>query len=344
MQAASEGRNAGGPPRLSLAHLPTPLEEATRFSAEMTPGARIWVKRDDCTGLAFGGNKARKLEYLMASAVASGADTVVTFGGVQSNHTRCTAAAARRLGLDCHLILAGSPPTEVTGNLLLNLILGATLTFLSLTPAELTPSRVDEAYATAEARLRSAGRRPFRIGPGGSTPLGVLGYRVAFDEMMTQAAAAGLKVSRLVTAFGTGGTLSGLILGNILAGRPVQITAISVAPPGMPEAMGVGPISALVSQAATLLGETAAVTEDDVTIHYDYSGPAYAVPTTGGIEAIQALARTEGIILEPVYTGKAMAGLIDLRNRGKIADGETVVFFHTGGTPALFAHHEILAR
>jgi len=341
--APSETGSRKPPARLSLAHLPTPLERAARFSAERTPGAEIWIKRDDCTGLAFGGNKARKLEYLMASAVAGGFDTVVTFGGVQSNHTRSTAAAARRLGLECHLILAGSPPPEANGNLLLDLILGATLTFLSLTPDQLTPARVEQSYEEAEARLLSLGRRPYRIAPGGTSPLSVLGYRGAFDEMMAQAAVAGLKVSRLVTAFGTGGTLSGLILGNILAGRPVRITAISVAPRGMPEAMGVLPVAELVTGAAELLGTTAAVSGDDITIHYDYSGPAYAVPTTGGIEAIQALARCEGIFLEPVYTGKAMAGLIDLRRRGEIGDGETVIFFHTGGTPALFAHHKALS-
>ena len=344
MQAASEGGNPNVTSRLSLAHLPTRLERAANFSALMTPGVDIWIKRDDCTGLAFGGNKARKLEYLMAAAVSSGADTVVTFGGVQSNHARSTAAAARRLGLDCHLILAGSPPAEVTGNLLLNLILGATLTFLSLTPAELTPDRVEEAYAAAEARLRSLGKRPFRIAPGGSTPLGVLGYREAFDETMAQTAALGLKVSRLVTAYGTGGTLSGLILGNILAGRPVRITAISVAPPGMPGAMGVPSVPELITRAAALLGNSVSVSDDDVSIHFEHAGPAYAATTSGGIEAIQSLARTEGIFLEPVYTGKAMAGLIDLRRRAEIAHGETVVFFHTGGTPALFAHRQVLSE
>src|SRR2546426_5274311 len=147
----------GEPSRLSLAHAPTPLEPAPRFSAEMT-GTEVWLKRDDCTGLAFGGNKARKLEYLMASAREAGADTVVTFGGVQSNHTRSTAAAARRLGMDCHLILAGSPPDETTGNLLLDRLLGATFTFLSLSPMELTSRKVEEAFSSAEDRLRSRHR------------------------------------------------------------------------------------------------------------------------------------------------------------------------------------------
>lgn len=331
------------PARLGLAHLPTPLEPAPRFSAEMGT-ARVWLKRDDCTGLAFGGNKARKLEYLMAAAKSAGADTVITFGGVQSNHVRSTAAAARRLGLDCHLLLAGSPPEDIDGNLLLDRILGATLVFLSLSLAQLTADRVEAAYASAEENLRSRGRVPFRIGPGGSTPLGALGYRAAFDETMGQARAQGVAPSRLVVAFGTGGTLAGLVLGNILAGRPVKIIGISVAPPGMPESLGAPPVERLVCEAASLLGRTVEPRPDDVRILFDYAGDAYAAPTPDGIEAIRAVARTEGVFLDPIYTGKAMAGLQGLCRSGEIDALESVIFFHTGGTPALFPYRRALAR
>jgi L-cysteate sulfo-lyase len=330
------------PPRLPLAHLPTPFHPLPRWSREVA-NREVWIKRDDCTGLAFGGNKARKLEYLMASARAAGADTVITFGGVQSNHARSTAAACRQLGLDCHLLLAGSPPDEVTGNLLLDRLLGASLTFLSLTPAELTPPRVEEAFAAAEDRLRSSGRRPFRIGPGGSSALGVLGYKAAYDEMMQQARTVGAIPGRIVVAYGTGGTLAGLVLGNILAGRPARVTGVSVAPPGMPESLGVPPVADLVAQAARLAGETVDVRPGDVEILWEHAGRAYAVPTTEGLEAIRSLARTEGIFLDPVYTGKAMAGLVSLVLQ-EAGGTDRLAFVHTGGTPGLFAYQGTLSR
>ena len=330
------------PARLPLAHLPTPLERAERFSSQMGC-APLWLKRDDCTGLAFGGNKARKLEYLCAAAREAGADTLVTIGAVQSNHTRMVAGAARRLGMDCHLLVSGSPPDEVTGNLLLDRILGATLTFLSLAPSDLTPQRVEEAYGAAEERLRSMGRRPFRIAPGASTPLGVMGYRRAFEEVMAQAAERGFKPDRLVVAVGTGGTLAGLVLGNILAGRPARITGISIAPAGIPEGLGVPPARELVREGAALLGRSLTVESGDIDISYAYGGRAYAVPTPEGIEAIRVLARAEGVLLDPVYTGKAMAGFLDLCRSGRIAPAEQVVFIHTGGTPGLFAYSKALA-
>jgi 1-aminocyclopropane-1-carboxylate deaminase/D-cysteine desulfhydrase-like pyridoxal-dependent ACC family enzyme len=253
------------------------------------------------------------------------------------------AAAARRLGMDCHLLVSGSPPDEVTGNLLLDRILGATLTFLSMSAAELTPQRVEEAYGAAEERLRSMGKRPFRIAPGASTPLGVMGYRRAFEEVMAQAAGQSFAPDRLVVAVGTGGTLAGLVLGNILAGRPCRITGISIAPAGIPEALGVAPAEELVREGAALLGRDVTAKPGDIDISYAYGGRAYAVPTPEGIEAIRALARAEGVMLDPVYTGKAMAGFLDLCRGGQIAPAEQVVFMHTGGTPGLFAYSKVLA-
>jgi D-cysteine desulfhydrase family pyridoxal phosphate-dependent enzyme len=307
-------------------------------------GTEVWLKRDDCTGLAFGGNKARKLEYLMASAREAGADTIVTFGGVQSNHTRCTAAAARRLGMDCHLILAGSPPSETTGNLLLDHLLGATLTFLCLTPSELTAPRVEAAFLDVEERLRSQRRRPFRIGPGGSTPVGALGYHRAMEEIISQSHQTGSRFTHVLVAFGTGGTLAGLVLGNILAGRPFDVIGISVAPPGMPASLGVPPVADLVDRAAALLDRRVDVRDEDVRVLYDYTGRAYGVPSPEGVEAIRSLARTEGVFLDPVYTGKAMAGLVDLCRRKVIGADERALFIHTGGTPALFAYSGALTR
>jgi len=330
------------PARLRLAHLPTPLERAERFAAAMGCPP-LWIKRDDCTGLALGGNKARKLEFLTAAARAAGADTLVTIGAVQSNHTRMVAAAARSLGMECHLLISGAPPEEVTGNLLLDRILGASLTFLALAPSDLTPQRVEAEFSQAEERLRSAGRRPFRIAPGASTPLGVHGYRLAYDEVTSQAAGLGFRPDRFVVAVGTGGTIAGLVLGNILAGRPARITGISIAPPGIPEALGVPPVRQLVEEGGSMLGKSVRVTDADVSISYDHGGRAYAVPTAEGNEAITALARTESIILDPVYTGKAMAGLVQMSRSGQIARSEKVVFIHTGGTPGLFAYGRALA-
>ncbi len=334
------GRDAAGTRRPP--HLPTPLEPALRFCAEVGIPP-LWIKRDDCTGLAFGGNKARKLEYLPAAARTEGADAIVTFGGVQSNHCRSAAAAARRLGMDCHLILAGSPPEETTGNLLLDRILGATMSFLSLSVAELTPARLQEAFQAAEERLRGNGRRPFRIPPGGSSPLGCLGYLRAFEETARQARDAGLRPSHILCAYGTGATLAGLVLGNVLAGRPVEVIGVSVAPPGMPEGLGVPSVEALVHGAASLEGRQVSLRPGDVRIRFEWAGRGYGVPTTEGIEAIRALARTEGIFLDPVYTGKAMAGLLGMVRSGEIGPTSTALFFHTGGTPGLFAYGRSLA-
>ena len=330
------------PASLRLAHLPTPMEPAPRLSS-LAGGVRIWLKRDDCTGLAMGGNKARKLEYLLPPAIACGADTIVTFGGVQSNHTRSTAAAARRLGLECRLLMAGSPPAAEQGNLLLCRVLGASITFLSIPPAELTAERVEREFQVAEQALRGEGRKPFRIPPGGSTPLGVLGYVRAFDEMLAQSRDASARLSHLIVAFGTGATLSGLILGNVLAGRPVRITGISVAPPGMPASLGLPPVASLVTEAAALLGERVSLEAHDVRILYEHAGRAYAAPTAECLAAIRGVARTEGIFLDPVYTGKAMAGLLDMCRNGTIAPGEEALFVHTGGAPGIFPYAEDLS-
>ncbi len=331
-----------GPSRISLAHLPTPLEPAPRLSGRLK-GIDVWIKRDDCTGLAFGGNKARKLEYLMASARTAEADTVVTFGGVQSNHVRSCAAAARRLGLDSHLLLAGAAPRSETGNLMLDRLLGAEVEFLELSLPELTAERVARAYDEAEERLRSRGRKPFRIAPGGSTGLGCLGYRAAFDEILDQARSAGIDVTHIITAYGTGGTLAGLILANILAGRPAIVTGISVAPPGMPGSLGVPTVESMIEEAAGHLGRRISIRPGDVRILYEHAGRAYGSPTAESIDAIRTLARTEGLFLDPVYTSKAMAGLLSLCQQGEVKAGESVIFLHTGGTPALFAYAEALA-
>jgi len=342
-------------PRLLLALLPTPLEAAPALSRKI--GIEILIKRDDLTGLALGGNKARKLEYYTADAKARGADTLVTFGGLQSNHARMTAAAAAKAGLACHLLLGGVEPRESDGNLLLDRLLGAQLEFLGLTPAELNARRVEEAFAASETRLRASGRRPYRIPAGGSAPLGVYAYALAFREMVDQAARMGVTVETILVGFGTGGTLAGLALGNILLGRPARIVGISSAPPGMPASLGIPPVEALIRATIPLL-ETDPTLEwpvapaslrvgapgEEARVDYAYAGMAYGAPTEGSAAAIRETAREEGILLDPIYTGKAMAGLMELARQGGIGGRGAVIFVHTGGSPALFPYAGSLLR
>jgi D-cysteine desulfhydrase family pyridoxal phosphate-dependent enzyme len=339
-------------PCLELAHLPTPLEPALAMGKKL--GISLFIKRDDQTGLAMGGSKARKLGYLVADARARGADTLVTFGGVQSNHARITAAAAARAGMRCHLLLGGKQPETLDGNLLLDHLLGAERDFLGLTPRELTATAVQSAYDSAATRLKRSGRTPYIIPPGGSGSLGVAAYLFAFQEIMEQAARLKLEIESIVVGFGTGGTLAGLALGNILAGRPVRVFGISSAPPGMPESLGVADPCTLAGGAWAMLQEKSIrvpgidekhsidITEDDFPVDYSHAGPAYGAPTSASSQAIYDLARSEALLLDPVYTAKAMAGLCALASEGTIGRHGAVIFVHTGGTPALFPYSRSL--
>jgi D-cysteine desulfhydrase family pyridoxal phosphate-dependent enzyme len=306
---------------LGLAHLPTPVEPLERLS-EWLGGPRLLVKRDDLTGLALGGNKARKLELLCAEALAAGASLLVTGGGSQSNHTRMTAAAANRLGLGCHLAVAGdAKPQAPSGNLLLNHLLGAELHF--------TGTRdyyaAEAAITDLAARLEADGHRPYAIPIGGASVTGVLAYLEAADELAGQLDP---PPDWVVVADGSGGTHAGLLAG--LAGR-TRILGVDVGT--RPDLDQVVP--ALAAAAARAAGRE----EPKVEAIIDHSrfGPGYGAPTPEAREAIRAAARTEGLILDPVYTGKAMAGLIGWAREGRFAPDETVLFWHTGGAPALFA-------
>lgn len=331
---------------LALAHLPTPLEEAPTLGREL--GLKLWIKRDDCTGLATGGNKARKLAWLAADALRSGADTLVTFGGVQSNHARITAAAAARSGLECTLLLGGNEPRLAEGNLLLDRILGAEIEYLGLTPSTLTGDRVHRAFRETEARLRRRGKRPYTIPAGGSEGLGVAACALAWRELAEQMAGRGLHPGAVVVTVGTGGTFAGLVLGHLMDGRPGRVVGISAAPEGMPAAVGVAPLEDLIREGAATLdrltggGEASraanSVTPDDLVVEYGYSGSAYGSPTPECLEALRLAARTEGLLLDPVYTSKAMAGLVDMARRARIPAAGDLVFWHTGGVPALFPY------
>jgi D-cysteine desulfhydrase family pyridoxal phosphate-dependent enzyme len=311
-------------PRVRLAQLPTPLEPMDRFS-EWLGGPRVLVKRDDLTGLALGGNKARKLEYLCGEAQARGCDVLVTGGGAQSNHARMTAAAANRLGLDCHLAVGGTQPGVYSGNLLLDRVLGATLHF---TGAD-SYYEVESAIEDVAARLAKDGRRPFAMPIGGASVTGAAAFVDAADELLTQVdRARDDAIDWIVVADGSGGTHAGLV-----AGLDATTRVLGVDVGTRPDLDDVVP--RLAAEAAARTGRDAPLGE--LALDHSRFGDGYGAVTDAALEAIERVASLEGVILDPVYTGKAMAGLIGAAREARLAAGETVVFWHTGGAVALFA-------
>jgi D-cysteine desulfhydrase family pyridoxal phosphate-dependent enzyme len=327
----------GTQPRFRLGNLPTPLEEAPRLRAALGgDGAcpRILIKRDDLTGLAFGGNKVRKLEFLVADALARQATTLITSGAIQSNHARLTAAAARVAGLRSVLVLdTAEENPAIQGNLLLDRLLGAETRFV---PAG---ADMDAAMADVARELESAGERPYVITGGGSNAIGVLGYVAATLELLEQTVRMGIAPSRLYYANGSRGTQAGLALGAKVWWAPWTVQGIAVSG-GEPEK--IHRAVRIAGEAARLIGADVMLQPDDLINDNDYIGPGYGVLTEGCVEAIALTARTEGIFLDPVYSGKAMAGMIRHIRAGTIDPAETVVFLHTGGTPALFARADDL--
>ncbi len=305
---------------LGLAHVPTPVEAMDRLAAalDMAEGALL-VKRDDMTGLAGGGNKARKLEHLCADALAQGCDTLVTGGGRQSNHVRMTAAAANRLGLACTIVLSSGTPDLPSGNVILDLLLGPEIVWAG----PVGYSGTEEAIAATCERLRAEGRTPYPMPIGGATPVGALGYVDAADELRAQVP----DVALVVTADGSGGTHAGLVAGLGDAG---MVLGVDVGARGDLDDY----VPATAAKTAALAGRPEPA--GDVTVDHDHAGPDYAVPTEETWAAIELAARTEGLVLDPVYTGKALAGLVTARRTGRIGRHDRVVFLHTGGTPALF--------
>ena len=316
-------------PRLRMAQVPTPLEEMPRFSERL--GARILVKRDDQTGLAGGGNKARKLEFLIAHAVEMGADTVLTTGGVQSNHARMTAAACRKAGLDCYLVLNAGPHMEETGNLLLDRMFGAHIQVLQTEdPAEATP-----AMEQLAGRLRSDGRVVYVVPRGGSVPQGATGYAACAVELTEQLAELGVDATHLYLATGSAGTHSGMLAGLAALGSALPVQGVSVSRPlGQQEAR----VYELTNETLDYLEIDAEVKREAVRVDDRFRGPAYGYPTPETMAAIEIVALDEGLVLDPVYTGKAMAGLIGHAGEGRFSSGDVVIFLHTGGMPALYAY------
>jgi L-cysteate sulfo-lyase len=321
-------------PRIRLGHAPTPLEPMENLT-RLLGGPRLWIKRDDCTGLSTGGNKTRKLEYLMADARARGADIVLTQGATQSNHARQTAAACAKLGLACHVLLEDrtgytDPAYRMSGNVLLDKLHGASV--------ERRPGGADmpaEMEAVAE-RMRGEGRRPYVIPGGGSNPVGALGYVTAALELVNQAAEMGLRIDHLVHATGSAGTQAGLVTGLVALNSGIPVLGIGVRVPREKQEANV---LALARRTAEHLGLPGGVVRaEHVVANCDYVGQGYGIPTQGMVDAVRLVAETEGILLDPVYSGKGMAGLVDLVRKGFFPADSNVVFLHTGGQAGLFGY------
>jgi D-cysteine desulfhydrase family pyridoxal phosphate-dependent enzyme len=322
-------------PRYPLTITPTPLQRARNLEHSLGDASpRIYIKRDDLNGLAFGGNKARKLEYLVAAAVAEGATMLVTEGATQSNHARLTAAAAALAGLKCMLVLDTRRGADLQGNLLLDRLMGADVV-LAATREE-RRSRME----TIGEELHGKGERPYVIPTGGSVPLGALGYVAAIQELIQQLNDIGESPSRLYFGTGSQGTQAGIVVGSIAFSAPFTPFGIAVEDnseelrqQGLP----------LAQATADLIELHCEIRPDEYSIDDNFVGPGYAIPTSDGIEAIRLLARTEAIFLEHVYTGKAMAGMLSHIRAGIFGPDESVVFLHTGGGPSIFANVDSLA-
>lgn len=314
-------------PRIKIAHLPTPVEPLPRLSA-LLGGPNLFIKRDDQTGLAFGGNKTRKLEFLVAKALADGARTLVTAGAIQSNHCRQTAAAAARFGLRCILVLYGNKPGSVTGNLLLDQLLGAEIVWTER-------SKRDQVLEYTFDVAWEDGLRPYQIPYGGSNPTGAAGYLFAVEELINQCKSNAIPVPDwIVFASSSGGTQAGLAAGSHLYSLPTKVLGISV---DEPEDVLKTRVAELGSQTIELIGENHKLTPADVLVNADYISAGYGVMTQAEKEVVQLFARLEGILLDPVYTSRAAGGMVDLIKRGFFMKGSNVLFWHTGGGPALFA-------
>jgi len=320
-------------PRIGLAHLPTPLEALDRLSADLG-GPRIWIKRDDCTGLGTGGNKTRKLEFLLGAAQAEGADVVITFGAVQSNHARQTAAACAVLGLECHLILARKVPWldpnyETLGNVLLDHLFGAQVHLVDA-------DSVTGTFRALRDDLTKSGKRPYVIPTGGSNGTGALGYVVCAEELVEQSGTQ-FDLRDVIHATSSAGTQAGLLAGMSRLGRlsSTCIHGINVSEPAAQADALIDTIASLANDALTLLGLEPGISPESVTVDSAYLGEGYGLPTPETLAAVHRVAELEGILLDPVYSGKAMSGLIGKIERGEFEDASDVVFLHTGGSAAL---------
>lgn len=327
-----------GLPRLRLATLPTPLEEAPRLGAAL--GVRLFVKREDCSGYGLGGNKLRQIDFILADALARGHDAVVTTAGLQSNFCRALAAASAKTGLACGLLLRGHQPNSVQGNLLLDQVFGATVRFTDVTDPW-DPRVKTELDALAES-LRRAGRNPAIVHlPGVTAALAAAAWATGAEELDAQWRDAGIDPTRIYVAVGSGLTLAGIALGLKAAGRRCRAVGISVQ---QPAARIVPWIAEAASAASRLAGLAMPFSAADFDLDDRHVGPGYGVPSAASLAALKLAGRHEGLVLDPVYTGKALAGMIAQVRDGTVKPGETIVFLHSGGTPGLFVHADAVAQ
>jgi len=322
-------------PRLHFAHLPTPLEPLSNLT-KLLGGPQLYIKRDDCTGLATGGNKTRKLEFLIADALDQGADTVVTHGAVQSNHVRQTAAAACRYGLKCKALLERrvkgyGEQYDNTGNVMFDRLFGADLRYVD------AGTDMDGACVELAREVEAIGGKPYLIPGGGSNTVGALGYVNGAMELLQQANDQSLRIASVVAGTGSTGTQTGLVTGFEGVNSGIDVLGICVRRPKEPQEEAV---HKLVSATADRLGIKGGIDKSRVIANGDYIGEGYGYPTEGTIEAINLLARHEGILLDPVYSGKAMAGLIDLVRKNTFKKSDNIVFLHSGGSMALFGYEQ----
>lgn len=325
-------------PRLSLGHFPTPLEPLENLSV-LLGGPKIWIKRDDATGLATGGNKTRKLEFLLADALAKNADVIITQGATQSNHVRQTIAGAAKLGLASKVLLEKrvtdfGEDYQRSGNILLDELLGGEI--VAHLPGGTDMQKAMEEYAE---QLREQGHRPYVIPGGGSNAIGALGYVACAEELLFQSSQLRLRIDHVVHATGSTGTQAGLVAGFTATNSHVPVLGISVRAPKAKQEENVWNLA---SRTRELLGVTGDLPREAVAANSDYVGDGYGLPTEGMLEALTLFARHEGILLDPVYSGKGAAGLIDLIRKGYFTHDENVVFIHTGGSAGLFGYRQVL--
>ena len=316
--------------RFRLAQLPTPIEELKSLSRELG-GPELLIKRDDQTGLALGGNKTRKLEFLVGQALEQGADTLVTAGAAQSNHCRQTAAAAARAGLRCELLLNGTKPELPNGNLLLDELLGARIHWIQRSEREAKLSQIPD-------KLRKQGGKPYVIPVGGSNGVGATGYVLAMMELAEQLDGINRRVDHVVFASSSGGTQAGIVVGARVTGFKGKLRGVSIDRDDSESATYEGELADIANETAKYVGFNAQFAASDFNVMYDYLGGGYGIVSDLEREAIRLLASREGIVLDPVYTGRAMGALLDLIRNKAFRSDETVLFWHTGGAPALFSY------
>jgi D-cysteine desulfhydrase len=317
--------------KVALGYLPTPLSPLKRFSQQLH-GPEIWVKRDDLTGLAFGGNKTRKLEYIIGDAIEKGADCLITAGAIQSNHCRQTAAAAAYLGMDCHLLLGGEEHTVKNGNLLLDQLLGAYIHWCG-------ENRKGETIPFLVEKLKKQGFSPYVIPYGGSNVYGALGYVDALCEVVSQINS--FEFSHIVFASSSGGTHAGLMAAERILDLGCNILGINIDKASISGGCYSQDIIDLANQTMNQLQRAGGFSIKDLDLNDNYIGDGYAVVGELEKEAIALMAKFEGIILDPVYTGRALGGVIDMIRRGQLTSEDKVLFWHTGGTPSLFAYSDL---